>query len=515
MSLDTNNLPADVAGCHALIAELVRELDVRDRKLRQTQHQLEQLLRWRYGQKSERIDENQLFFEALAAIQAQRPASPASEPPPAAPARTAARPGHGRKPLPKHLPRRRVVFDLTAEQQHCPHCAANLRHMGEEVSERLEFIPASLTVIVEACQKYACPKGCTVVTAGKPMAPIEKGLPGPGLLAQVAVSKYADHLPLARQEGMFRRQGVELARSTMCDWMRCCAELIVPLYQLMKQQVLCSKAVQTDDTPVAVFDPEGPRTRTGRIWTYVGDEEHPYSVYDYTPTRGHEGPAAFLQDYDGYLQADAYSGYEPIFADEEHDLIEVACWAHARRKFFVAQSSDLMRAMVMLAYVRLLYDIEREAKQRELKGEARRLLRQEKSVPLLDGIERYLLAEQPKVLPKSPIGDAIGYALGNWTALKRYTEDGDLQIDNNGAERSLRGIAVGRKNWLWYGSDRGGQTAAILTSFVASCKRLRIDPFAYLRDLFDRISAHPANRLAELLPDRWKAAQAAQVSNTS
>jgi transposase len=478
------------------------------------QHQLEQLLRWRYGQKSERIDENQLFFEALGAIQAQTPLPAATEPPPDIPERPTPRPGHGRKPLPKNLPRRRVVFDLAADQQHCPHCTGNLRHIGEEVSERLEFIPASLTVIEEACQKYACPQGCTVVTAGKPMAPIEKGLPGPGLLAQVAVSKYADHLPLARQEGMFRRQGVELARSTMCDWMRCCAELTVPLYQVMKQQVLCSKAVQTDDTPVAVFDPEGPRTRTGRIWTYVGDQEHPYIVYDYTPTRGHEGPAAFLEDYNGYLQADAYSGYEPIFADEKHDLIEVACWAHARRKFFVAQSSDLMRSMVMLAYVRLLYDVEREAIARELKGEARRLLRQEKSVPLLDGIERYLLAEQPKVLPKSPIGDTIGYALGNWTALKRYTEDGDLEIDNNGAERSLRGIAVGRKNWLWYGSDRGGQTAAILTSFAATCKRLHIDPFAYLRDIFERISAHPANRLAELLPDRWKAGRSADTSRT-
>ena len=512
MTNDAHNLPADVAGCHALIAELVRELDVRDRRLRQLQHQLEQLLRWRYGQKREHIDENQLFFEALAAVGAQAPTPAAEEAAPAEPSLPAPRPGHGRQPLPKHLPRRRVVFDLTAEQQHCPHCASSLRHIGEEVSERLEFIPASLTVIEEVCRKYACPQGCTVVTAQKPMAPIEKGLPGPGLLAHVAVSKYADHLPLARQEGMFRRQGVELARSTMCDWMRRGAELGEPLYRLMIAHVLASKAVQTDDTPVSVFDPEGPRTRTGRIWTYVGDAEHPFIVYDFTPTHSHDGPAAFLEDYDGYLQADAYSGYEPIFADEDHDRTEVACWAHTRRKFFVAQSSDLMRSMIVLAYVRLLYDVEREAKQRKLTGEARRLLRVEKSVPLLDGIERYLRAEQAQVLPKSPIGDAIGYALNNWTALRRYTEDGDLEIDNNGAERSLRGIAVGRKNWLWYGSDQGGHTAAILTSFVATCKRLHVDPFAYLRDIFERISAHPAHRLAELLPDQWKLAH---DSNTS
>lgn len=511
MSLETTNLPADVAGCHALIAELVRELDVRERKLRQMQHQLEQLLRWRYGQKSERIDENQLFFEALGAIQAQTPTTATTEPPPDAPARPAARPGHGRKPLPKNLPRRRVVFDLTAEQQHCPHCAKNLQRIGEEVSERLEFIPASLTVIEEACQKYACPKGCTVVTAEKPMAPIEKGLPGPGLLAQVAVSKYADHLPLARQEGMFRRQGVELARSTMCDWMRRCAELTVPLYRLMKQQLLASKAVQTDDTPVAVFDPEGPRTRTGRICTYVGDEAHPYIVYDYTPTRGHEGPAAFLEDYDGYLQADAYSGYEPIFADElAHPHLGGLLGACTPEVFRGAElRSDARHGHAGLRQAPLRCGA--RSKDQDLKGEARRLLRQEKSLPLLDGIG-YLLAEKPKVLPKSPIGDAIGYALGNWTALKRYTEDGDLEIDNNGAERSLRGIAVGRKNWLWYGSDKGGQTAAILTSLAATCKRLHIDPFAYLRDIFDRISAHPSNRLAELLPDRWKLAQAPDTS---
>jgi transposase len=522
MKIEANNLPGDVVGCHALIAELVRELDVRDRRLRQLQHQVEQLLRWRYGQKRERVDENQLFFEALAAIQAEVRVPPANEEPAAQTAPVEEKSvkrhtPHGRGRLPKNLERRRVVYDLTAEQQHCPHCAETMRHIGEEVSERLEYVPASLYVIEEVTQTYACPKGCTVVTAGKPMAPIEKGLPGPGLLAHVAVSKYADHLPLARQEGMFRRQGVELARSTLCDWMRRGAELLDPLYRLMQQHVLRSHAVQTDDIPVPVFDPEMTRTRTGRIWTYLGDAEHPYTVYDYTPTHSHEGPAAFLDTFAGYLQADAYSGYDSIYQDEDRDVTEVACWAHARRKFFDAQSTDLMRSMIMLAYVRLLYDVEREAKQQSLDAEARLVLRQHKSVPLLDGIERYLRAEQPKVLPKSPVAEAIGYVLGNWEALKRYTEDGDLQIDNNGAERSLRGIAVGRRNWMFYGSDRGGQTAAILTSFTATCKRLHIDPFAYLRDVFERISAHPAKRLAELLPDQWqlRQTQGKQMAHTT
>jgi transposase len=401
-----------------------------------------------------------------------------------------------------------VVHDLGEGARQCPQCQGELKRLGEEVSERLEYVPASLIVIEEVCQKYACPKGCTVVTAEKPTAPMEKGLAGPGLLAQVAVSKYGDHLPLHRQADIFRRQGVEISRQTMGDWMRACADLARPLYELMKQGVLGSKAVQTDDTPVPVLDPALPRTRTGRIWTYVGDDDHPFTVYDYTPNRSRDGPEAFLKAFQGYLQADAYSGYDHFYKEPERGIVEVACWAHARRRFYEAQSSDLMRSTVMLAYIRLLYDVEREAREQKLKAEARRALRQEKSKPILEDIRAYLEREQPQVLPKSPEGEAIAYTLSNWKALVRYCEDGDLEIDNNGAERSLRGVAVGRKNWMFYGSDEGGRTAAVLTTLIATCKRLHIDPFAYLRDLFQRISDHPQNRLAELLPDQWKAGHA-------
>ena len=416
------------------------------------------------------------------------------------------RPGHGRQRLPKSLERQRVVYDLEEAKRQCPECQEKLTRIGEDVSERLEYVPASLVVIEEACQKYACPKGCKVVTAEKPMAPIEKGLPGPGLLAHVAVSKYGDHLPLHRQEGIFRRQGVELSRQTMCGWMRQGAGLVSPLYELMKERVLDSKAVQTDDTPVPVLDPELPRTRTGRIWTYVGDGSHPYTVYDYTPNRSRDGPEEFLKAFRGYLQADAYSAYDHFYKEPERGIMEVGCWAHARRRFYEAQSSDLMRSTVMLAYIRLLYDVEREAREKKLKGEARRALRQEKSEPILEDIRAYLEREQPQVLPKSPEGEAIAYTLSNWKALTRYRDDGDLAIDNNRAERSLRPVAVGRKNWMFYGSDNGGRTAAVLTSLIATSKRLHLDPFAYLRDIFERISAHPQSRLAELLPDQWKAA---------
>lgn len=339
------------------------------------------------------------------------------------------------------------------------------------------------------------------------MQPIEKGLPGPGLLAHVAVSKYGDHLPLNRQEQMFARQGVAVSRKTMCDWMSRCAELLSPLYEEMKREALRSNVVQTDDTPVSVLDPELPRTRTGRIWTYVGDDEHPYTVYDYTPTRKRDGPEAFLEDFRGYLQADAYAGYDALYTEPGRGVTEVACWAHTRRKFYEAQSSDLTRTTVLLAYIRLLYDVERDAREQNLDSQGRLELRQARSLPILEDIEAYLKREQAHVLPKSPEGQAIAYALSNWAALVRYAQDGGLDIDNNAAERSLRGVAVGRRNWTFFGSDHGGRTAAILTSLVTTCKRLSINPHTYLRDVFSRISAHKQTRLNELLPDNWQEAQ--------
>lgn len=514
MEIDPNNLPDDAAALQQMLLRTMAQLDAtqaqlaaKERELQRVRHWLEQLLRHRYGQKRERVDENQLFMFAVEIASTGQ--EPPPEPKPAHNAPSPIPPGHGRQRLPQSLARRRVVYDLAGEERQCPECHGELRSIGEEVSERLEYVPASLEVIEEACRKYACPKGCAVVTAAKPPAPIEKGLAGPGLLAHVAVSKYGDHLPLHRQESIFARQGVELSRQTMCGWMRECAGLVSPLYELMKQRALSSKVVQTDDTPVPVLDPELPRTRIGRIWTYVGDPDHPYTVYDYTPNHSRAGPDEFLKSFRGYLQADAYSGYDEIYKDAERGVTEVACWAHARRKFFEAQSSDIMRSMVVLAYIHLLYAVEREAREGQLDAAARLALRQARSRPLLDDLKAYLERERPQVLPKSPIAQAIAYTLSNWEALARYTEDGDLEIDNNGAERSLRGVAVGRRNWTFFGSDNGGHTAAVLGSLIATAKRHRIDPFAYLRDVFARISAHPRNRLEQLLPDQWLAAPTA------
>jgi hypothetical protein len=287
-----------------------------------------------------------------------------------------------------------------------------------------------------------CPLAASVWTRAEHWEPYELRGSRTVLGARGGEIPRATRLPLHRQEAIFQRQGVELPRQTMGDWMRACADLASPLYELMKQGVLGSKALQTDDTPVPVLDPELPHTRTGRIWTYVGDQEHPYTVYDYTPNRSRDGPEEFLKAFRGYLQADAYSGYDHFYKEPERGIEEVACMAHVRRKHWEAQSSDLMRSTVMLAYIRLLYEVEREARERKLDGEARRALRQEKSKPILDDIHRYLEREQPHVLPKSPEGEAIAYTLANWKALIRYCEDGDLEIDNHGAERSLRGIAV-------------------------------------------------------------------------
>jgi transposase len=518
MEIDPHNLPSEVNLLQQIVLQLLQAVEDKDQLLARVQHQLAQLLRYRYGQKRERIDENQLFLFAAQIIAASQRASAAiSGEESAADSSSRAdskekkekpeRRGHGRKALPESLERRRVLFDLEESQRQCQHCQMPMKKIGEDVSERLEFIPASLLVIEEARPKYACAKGCGVAAAQKPAVPIEKGLPGPGLLAHVAVSKYGDHLPLNRMESIFQRHGVELSRKTMCDWMAACAELVSPVWERMREVVLTSKAVQTDDTPVPVLDRERTRTRTGRIWTYVGDRNHPYIVYDYTGNHSREGPEEFLKGYSGYLQADAYRGYDAMFKNRKQDLTEVACWAHSRRYFFEAQTSDLCRATVMLAYIQLLYEVEREARQGNLNPEQRRESRQTKSRPILEDIKNYLQAEKPKVLPKSAIGDAIDYTLSNWEALLRYTEDGDLEIDNNRAERSLRPIVVGRNNWLFYGSDKGGRTGAVLSSLTASCKRLRVEPFGYLRDLFTRISTHPNRHLDELLPDKWLVAQ--------
>jgi transposase len=511
--IDRQQLPEDASVLRQIVLDLIAQLDAEQARRIKTEHLLQQLLQAKSGRKSEQLSQEQLALFATE-LQAQgvsveaaasegdeedgrddgdSPAPPAGNPDTGKP--------RGRRPMPAHLKRERIVHDLADGEKHCPACAQDLRPIGEETSERYEYIPAQVIVIEDVCKKYAC--ACTVKTAGKPSQPIEKSTAGAGLLTQVIVAKYADHLPLHRQAKMFRRWGVELSDQTMCDWMRQCAELLDPLYERLKRFVLASKVVQTDDTPVKVLDRRLPHARKGRIWPYVGDHDHLAAVYDYTPTRERAGPEKFLANYRGHLQADAYVAYDSFFTDPQRGMVEVGCWAHARRHFHDALESDRTRMSAVLLWIAQLYAVEKIARRRELRGEALRMVREQGARPVLDRLHEYLLEIRDQLLPKSEAGQAVAYTLKNWTALTRYCDDGDLSIDNNAAERALRGVAVGRNNWTFFGSDTGGKTAAVLRSFVTSCEFLKIDPFAWFRDVLGRIADHPVTKLDELLPHRW------------
>jgi transposase len=508
-------LPDDLETAHQLIRELLETLGQQIHLNAKLQHQLEQLLRHRYGRKSERVDPAQLLLFAQEILAQAEPEpgpepDPASEPtpPPSAPRRQ--KKGHGRKPLPARLPRKPVVHDVPPEQLPCPDCGTMRCRIGEEVREQLEYVPASLIVIAHIRPKYACPDcAAHVAIADRLPEPIEKGLPGPGLMAHVITNKYADHLPLYRQEGILLRQGVEISRSTMCDWMAAAAELLSPIVKLMLARILTSLVVQNDDTPVKVLDHDGKGIKTGRLWDSIGDHNNPYVVYTYTPDRSGDGPAAIFKGFEGYLQADAYAAYDALFTPGK--ILEVGCLMHARRKFYEARTIDPPRAHRVLAWIQLLYDVEAEAKEGhgaegyEAFVAARHAMRQERSRPIFQQLHDWLVAEAPKVLPKSPIGEAIQYALNHWAALERPLEAGFLELDNGACERAFKPVALGRRNWLFAGSDKGGETAAVLMSLCTTCKTLKIDPQAYLRDVLDRISTHPARRIEELLPDRWQA----------
>jgi transposase len=517
-----------------MIGQLLENLQNATRKISQMEHQLQQLLRRLYGRSSEKIDPKQmaLFAEMLKQLEAQAP--PAPEPPPAPPAAPASRNGHGRRRLAPELPRERVVHDLAENEKPCPCCGTMREVIGQETSEQLDYMPAQVKVlehvrmkyICKACEQKAAEGGPQIQTAEKPLAAIEKGLAAPGLLAHVIVSKYGDHLPLHRLERIFERNDIDISRSTMCDWMRQSADALRPLYDVMVLDLLASRVMHTDDTPVDVLEPKSGKTRQGRFWVYVGNASHPQVVFDYTPNRKRDGPMTFLAEWGKddirYLQADAFGGYDGIYAGQAGgNVVEVACWSHARRYFYDARKSDRNSAQA-LAYIKLLYDVERDAREqfeaqagddapsrpKRTLAEIRVELRQERSAPILVQFRQWLLSLQPanggRVLPKSPMGEAITYALNQWAALCVYLLRGELNIDNNPAENAVRRIALGRKNWLFAGSDNGGRTAAVLFSLIASCQRHHVEPFAYLKDVLTRIASHPAKRVAELLPDRWQ-----------
>ena len=512
MAIDRKQLPGNADVLQQMVLDLIAQLDAERARRIKTEHLLQQLLQAKSGRRSEQLSRRSVGAvrsgvesarrgrqrgdrrgwsrqrRRCAAIAGRQHGSQSASGPPSDAAAFEAR---------TH------VHDLAEGEKHCTACAQDLRPIGEESSERYEFIPAQVIVIEDICKKYAC--ACTVKTATKPSQPIEKSNAGAGLLTQVIVAKYADHLPLHRQAKMFRRWGVDLADQTLCGWMRQSADLLDPLYARLKRFVLASKVVGTDDTPVKVLDRSLPHTRKGRIWPYVGDRHHEAVIYDYTPTRERAGPEKFLRNYRGYLQADAYVAYDSFFTDPRRGMVEVGCWAHARRHFHNALDSDQKRMSAVLLLIAQLYAVEKIARRSGLSGEALRLAREHGARPALDRLHAYLIEIQDQLLPKSEAGQAVAYTLKNWTALTRYCSDADLPIDNNRTERSIRGIAVGRGNWTFFGSDRGGKTAAVLRSFISSCELVKVDPFAWFRDVLSRIADHPVTELDDLLPHRWAA----------
>jgi transposase len=513
VALDPKHLPEDPKVLQEMVLDLMAQRDREFTERNKIEALLRELLDAKRSRKSEQLSADQLALFAAAWQARQAEAEPAKpdasddddpNPNPGAGESAPKKRTGGRQPLPRHLKRERIVHDLAEEEKHCSTCRQDLRPIGEESSERYEYIPAQLTVIEDICKKYAC--ACTVKTATKPPQPIEKSTAGASLLAQVIVAKTADHLPLHRQEKIFERHGVDISRKTMGGWLAQCADLLKPLYGSLKEVLFQSKVIGTDDTSVKVLDVKLPFARTGRIWPYYGDPDHPVILYDYTATRERAGPEEFLKGYRGYLQADAYGGYDAFFKDPARGLIEVGCWAHARRYFHKALDSDQAHMGPALLLIAQLYRVEKEA--RLLTADDRLRLRQLQSQPILEKLRNYLSEIQVEILPKSPEGRAVRYTLKNWTALTRYCEDGDLQIDNNATERAIRGVAVGRNNWVFFGSDEGGRTAAVLRSFVASCQRVGVDPFAWLKEILSRIADHPITRLAELLPHNWAPVQA-------
>lgn len=431
----------------------------------------------------------------------------------------------GRQTLPGHLPRNRVIHDIPLCEKVCQKCHGFLSPIGEEISEQLDLVRCHLKVIEHARLKYAC-KCCyqTVVVAQTPYKPIEKGLAGPNLMAHVVVSKYLDHLPLYRQESIFKRHSVPINRSTLCGWVVSTAQSLKPIYQRMKEDLLKGDHLFTDDTYLLTLrvrpqgsDGNSAQAHKAYMWVYARDGNHgqqPIIIYNYTLGRGSRYVKEFLKDFTGYIQADAYGAYDFLFKvnqDRQIVCIEVACWAHTRRKFVeavITNSGSI--ASEILELIGRLYELEREFKVQALDAKAIGQQRQLQSKPITKEIHQWLKKHKKNVPPTSLLGKAISYALNNWKALIVFLNNGKLAIDNNFSERNMKSIVLGRKNYLFAGSESGGEAAAILYSLLETCKQNGVDPEAYLADVLLRIQYHPNHRIEELLPYHWKPPEKSQ-----
>ncbi len=471
--------------------------------------EIARLKRWQFGRSSERLDAT--LAQLQLALDDLQSAPPIAEPPqPMLPAEDSTQAPPNKKVLPfrraprafpAHLPRETIVHAPTS--CNCPDCGGAMRQWGEDVSEMLDLVPGYFKVIRHVRPKLSCGHCSRVIQQPAPARPIDRAMAAPGLLAQIIVAKYADHCPLYRQQGIYRRSGVELDRATLAAWVGGVSELVEPLVEALGRYVRAAEKLHADDTPAPVLDPGRGKTKTGRLWTYVRDDrpaasrDPPAVWYRYSPDRKGEHPQTHLRHFRGILQADAYSGFAPLY--ESGQIVEAACWAHARRKFYdlyVVDRSPI--ATEALQRIAALYVIERDI--RGTLPAQRASVRQERAGPLLAAFHGWLAATLQMVSAKSELAGAIKYALVRWTALTRYRDDGRIEIDNNSAERSIRPLVLGRRNYLFAGADSGGERAANIYSLIGTALLNGKDPYLYLRQVLERIAEHPINRIEALLP---------------
>jgi len=506
------DLPDDIATLKAMIAErdaalaakdavviaLREQLSTRTAEIEHLKLTIAKLRRMQFGRKSEKLDRQieqlELRLEDLQADEGQTASHAQRQ---GRPFRAPAR----KKPLPAHLPREEQVHAPAEEA--CPSCGGALKHLGEDVSEQLEYVPARFKVIRHVRLKLACSCCDCIVQAAAPSRPIERGLPGPGLLAHVLIGKFADHLPLYRQSVIYARDGVELPRSLLADWVGACSDLVDPLVAALQRHVTAGVKLHADDTTLPVLAPGLGKAKTGRLWTYVRDDrpagtsEPPAAWFAYTPDRKGIHPQQHLKGFTGVLQADAYAGFGVLY--ESGAIKEAACWAHARRQFYdlhVARPSAVTQEA--LERIGALYAIEADIRGKP--PDERRQVRQERTKPLLADFETWLRTTMETLSRKSDTTAAILYALNRWDALTRYVDDGRIEIDNSAAERALRGVALGRRNYLFAGADSGGERAAAMYSLIGTARLNGVEPEAYLRHVLTHIADHPINRIDELLP---------------
>jgi transposase len=495
------------------IETLKRLLIGREELIASLMAEITRLKRWRFGRSSEQADAalSQLGL-ALEELQSKHEATRTAEPEQRIASQDSkqrdstdtARGKRHAKPrgaLPEHLPRETLVHEPASCA--CPDCGQRMRRLGEDVAEQLDYVPGYFRVLRHVRPKLSCGRCSRVIQLAAPSRPIERGLPTPALLAHVLVSKYGDHCPLYRQQAIYRRVGVDLDRGLLAEWVGAAARLLDPLVDVLGRYVLAAEKVHADDTPVPVLDPGRGKTKTGRLWAYVRDDRAaasrapPAVWYRYSPDRKGEHPAVHLRAYCGILQADGYAGFGALY--DGGQIVEAACWAHARRKFYDIWAADRSPlAAEAIGRIGALYAIERE-----LRGQApplRAAARQRSAVPLCDELHAWLSRTLQSVSAKSQLAAAIRYALVRWPALTRYCSDGRIEIDNNTAERALRGAVLGRKNYLFAGSDAGGERAAAIYSLIGTALLNDMDPHAYLHHVLERIAEHPINRIGELVP---------------